>query len=538
MAYELVFREEGAEQGEPRRSLWDVIRHWTTTTNHKDIGILYIVTAFFFFLLGGILAMLMRVELSGAGPTIMDADTYNRIFSLHGTTMIFLFVIPVLVGFGNYLVPLLIGAEDMAYPRLNALGFWMILPAGLMMWLGAPAFGWTAYAPLSATLPGLDADLWVMGLLIIGASSTMGAVNFIVTIYKHRRPGVRFGNMSLFVWTVLVTAGLILLATPVLAAALVMILFDRNLGTTFFLAGSGDPILWQHLFWFYSHPAVYIMVLPAMGIISEVIPRFARRPIFGYRAIVYSTLAIGVLGFLVWAHHMFTVGLDFQTRVPFMLTTMAIAVPTGVKVFNWTATLFQGRISFTVPMLFAVGFLTMFVIGGISGVFQASIPLDYQLQDTYFVVAHLHYVLFGGSVLGIFAGLYYWYPSMTGRMYHRGLAKLHFWGTIVALNLVFFTFHYIGLAGMPRRIFDYTYLLSARPELEVLNQLATIGAILLGLFQIPFFYNMLISRYTGRPVAKGEDPWEPKPRPREVPEAPAAPAYASNPAPGDGNPGR
>ncbi len=538
------------------------MKRWVTTTDHKEIGILYIVTSFSFFVLAGVMALLMRTNLAYPGESIIDSGTYNRLFSTHGTVMIFLFIIPVLVGFSNYFVPLLIGAKDMAYPRINALGYWMIPPAGALILLGSAPVGWTGYVPLSlqqgppsflekifSVLQYDSINFWLAGLLIIGTSSIIGSVNFLVTIFKLRAPGVTFKNLSLFVWSVLTTQLMVLMATPVLAAGLTMVLADRLLHTCFFSTFAvcttntgtalGDAILYQHLFWFYSHPAVYIMILPAMGMISEVIPVMSRKPIFGYKAIAYSTVAIGLLGFTVWVHHMFTTGIDIWVRIPFMMATVTIAVPSGVKVFNWLATMWGGKILLRTPMLFAIGFLSMFVIGGISGVFQASIPVDYQVQDTYFVVAHLHYVLFGGSVLGLFAGTYFWYPRMTGRMYDERWGRIHFWLTLIGLNLVFFTMHFLGLMGMPRRYADYS-LLPNLPLLTLLNRLATVGAFILAIGQLPFFYNMIKSRWAGRVVT--EDPWADRsPTPwrsplQEEPTVPEAPPLETSP--GGGNGGR
>jgi len=497
----------------------DGLLGWLTTTDHKRIGILYLLSSFTFFAIGGIMALFMRAELAAAGPTIVDAGTYNRLFSTHGTVMIFLFIIPVQVGLANYFVPLMIGAKDMAFPRLNALGFWLQLPAGALILMGMADVGWTGYAPLTERTftPDIGVDLWILGLIVVGSSSIVGAVNFLATIFKLRAPGMALTKMPLFVWGMTATSFMALLATPVLAGALTMLFADRNLGTCFFtLSGScatggtaGDPILWQHLFWFYSHPAVYIMVLPAMGIISEVIPRFAHKPIFGYKAIAYSSMAIAFLGFGVWAHHMFVTGIDIRLRVSFMLVTMAVAVPSGVKIFNWLATMWGGRITFQTPMLFAIGFISMFVIGGFSGVFLAAIPIDYSVTDTYFVVAHLHYVLFGGSVLGVFAGMYYFYPMITGRMYSERLGKIHFALTMIGFNLVFFPMHILGLLGMPRRIYDYTYLASRVPSIVTINQLATLGAFLIAIGQIPFLYTMIVSRWNGAtsPAATGAPAW-------------------------------
>ncbi len=511
------------------------LKSWLFTTDHKKIGLMYIWTAFVFFFIGGIAALLVRAELIAPGKQLLSPDTYYVMFSLHGTTMIFLWIIPVLAGFGNYFLPLLIGAPDMAYPRLNALSYWCYLAAGILVYLGfilgdVAAVGWTGYPPLSNLgAPGSGVDLWISALHLIGVSSMMGAVNFIVTVVKMRAPGITFHNMSLFVWAQLVTALLITFATPMIGNALALNFFDRNFGTHYFLGdGSGDVVLYQHVFWFYSHPAVYVMILPAMGIVSEVLPRMVRRPIFGYHAIAYSTVAIAFLGFMVWAHHMFTTGIDPRVRMGFMLMTMVIGVPTGVKIFNWIATMWGGEMRFTAPLLFCVGFISMFVIGGIDGVFMASIPVDYQLHDTYWVVAHIHYVLFGGSVLGVFAGIYYWWPRLTGRMYDRNLALAHFWISMIGLNMVFMTMHFLGTAGMPRRVYDYREIYAG------MNYFTTIGAFLLGIGQIPFLVNVITSLRRGTPV-KG-DPWNEsptiewntfKPKPAETPGYAAKDAHGA-----------
>jgi cytochrome c oxidase subunit 1 len=494
-----------AQQAGPRG-----ITGWLTTVDHKKIGIMYLVTAFGFFLLGGLLALLIRMELALPGAQFLSDQQYNRLFGMHGTTMIFLFVIPILTGLANYVVPLQIGARDMAFPRLNALSYWLYLFGGLALyasWLlpeGAPAIGWTGYAPLTSTQfsPYQGVDLWAISLIITGAASTMGAVNLITTILNMRAPGMDLWSMPLFTWSVLVTAFMILLATPMLTGGLAMQLADRNLGTQFFAADTGDPLLWQHLFWFYSHPAVYIMILPAMGVISEVLPVFSRKPIFGYRAIVWSTVAIGVLGFSTWAHHMFTTGLPPMLEAFFILSTMIIAVPTGVKIFNWIFTMMGGSLEFPTPMLFSIGFISMFVIGGITGVFQAILPIDRQVHDTYWVVAHLHYVLFGGSVFGIFAGLYFWIPKATGWLLDDRLGKLHFWTMFLGFNLTFFPMHILGLLGMPRRYFDYP----ADRGWTELNEIATAGALLIALAVMFFLINLAVS--ARRRVEAGDDPWE------------------------------
>ena len=500
------------------------IFRWLTTTNHHEIGILYLANSFLFFLIGGVLALLMRTELAYPGRTIVDASTYMELFTMHGTTMIFLVAIPILAGFGNLMVPPLIGAKDMAFPRINALSFWLIPTAGVIMWLGAANIGWTGYTPLSVYDKSFGVDMWIVGLQLLGISSTAGAINFLVTIFRHRAPGITFDNLSLFVWSIMVTQGLVLLATPVLAGGLFILLLDRH-GMTAFLSPlvGGDPIMWQHLFWFYSHPAVYIMILPAMGIISEVIPRMSHKPIFGYKAIALSTVAIGFLSFGVWVHHMFTTGLSISARLPFMIITLAIAVPSGIKIFNWIATMWGGAIELKAPMLFAIGFVTMFVIGGINGVFQAPIPLDYPLQDTYWVVAHLHYVLFGGTILGVFAGFYFWFPRMSKRMYSERLARWHFGFTMIGFNAVFFTMHFLGLEGMPRRIYDYSQFYDLQ-FLWTLNWLATLGAFVLGFGQVFFLANIVWTFVKG-PVSD-PDPWGEIPAQMHEPRVPGVPVYA------------
>jgi cytochrome c oxidase subunit 1 len=485
---------------------------WITTTDHKKIGILYLVNSFIFFFLAGILALLVRSELAQPGVQFLtDEHVYNQLFTMHGTVMIFLFIIPMLVGFGNYVVPLQIGAPDMAFPRINALSFWMLPLGGILLFLGfvtggAASAGWTSYAPLSedralaSTGPGQD--LWIMGLTLVGTSSILGGINFLVTIFKMRAPGLTMFRLPILVWTVLVTSILQVLATPVLTSALIMLFIDRNYGGGHFFDPQfgGSAILWQNVFWFYSHPAVYIMVLPAMGMISEILPVFSRKPLFGYKAFVFATAGIGALGFSVWAHHMFTTGQVFLPFFSFM--TFLIAVPTGVKMFNWVFTLWRGQLTLSTPLLFALGFLTMFLIGGINGAFSAAVPVDFALQDTYWVVSHLHYVLFGGSVFGVFAGFYYWFPKMTGRMLNEALGKLQFVLVFIGFNMTFFPMHQLGLAGMPRRIADY----ASDAGWNDLNLLATVGGFMIAASMIPFLWNVLISLRGG--AIAGDDPWE------------------------------
>jgi cytochrome c oxidase subunit 1 len=487
-----------------RSGLYD----WLTTTDHKKIGILYLANSILMFLLGGIFALLVRVELAQPGLQFLTDAQYNQAFTIHASLMLFLFVIPVLAGFGNYVVPLMIGAPDMAFPRINAFSFWLLPLAAIVMLSGfatgggAAAAGWTEYSPLAqAKYEGIGTDLWIVALLLIGVSSILGSINFIVTIFKMRAPGMTLLRMPIMVWTVLVTSILVLMATPVLASALIMLFIDRNLGGHFFdPANGGNAILWQNTFWFYSHPAVYIMVLPAMGIISEVLPVFSRKPLFGYKAFVFATAAIGALGFSVWAHHMFTTGAVYLPFFSFM--TFLIAIPTGVKFFNWIATMFRGQLTFSTPLLYAIGFLTMFLIGGINGAFSAAVPVDFALHDTYWVVAHIHYVLFGGSVFAVFAGLYYWWPKMFGRRLNETLGKIQFVFMFIGFNLTFFPMHILGLSGMPRRIADY----DPNAGWNDLNLLATIGGFTIAASILPFLWNVFITFRSGEPA--GDDPWE------------------------------
>ncbi|MCS7005972.1 MAG: cytochrome c oxidase subunit I [Thermoleophilia bacterium] len=488
--------------GHGARSWRDYFR---VNTDHKVIGIQYIVTTFVFFVIGGLLAMLFRAELAEPGLQFVDSQTFNGLVSAHATLMIFLFIIPAFAGIANYVVPLMLGAPDMAFPRLNALSYWLLPIAGIMFLAsflapgGAFASGWTAYAPLSEGQP-MGQTFFNMGVQWAGASSIMTALNFLVTIITMRAPGMTFWRMPLLVWANFTTSLLVVLATPFIAGSQFFVMFDRIMHTSFFTPEGGGYVLgYQHIFWFYSHPAVYIMMLPGFGIVSEVISTMARKPIFGYRLMALSLVGILVLGFSVWAHHMFVAGMADWLRVPMMITTLLIAVPTGIKVFSWTATLWRGRIRLTTPMLFALGFVTMFVIGGLSGIYLGSVPVDIHASDTYFVVAHIHYVLFGGSVFTIFAGIYYWFPKMTGRMYDERLGKLHFWTTFVSFNLTFFPMHYVGLRGMPRRVFDYAEAFGD------LNLVISIASFALGASTVIFFYNMVTSWARG-PVAAA-NPW-------------------------------
>ena len=479
--------------------------YFKVNTDHKVIGTQYVVTSFFFLFVGGLIAMLMRAELAQPGRQFVDAETFNGLFSVHASLLIFLFIIPVFAGLANYVLPLMIGAPDMAFPRLNALSFWMLPTAGLLMTLsflapgGSFAAGWTAYAPLSTTQP-IGQVFFTIGVQFAGASSIATALNFLVTIITMRAPGMSFFRMPLLVWANFSTSLLVVIATPFIAASQFFVLLDRALGFNFFdPVRGGDVLMYQHVFWFYSHPAVYIMMLPGFGIISEVLAVKARKPVFGYRMMAFSLLAIVVLGFTVWAHHMFVSGMQSWIRIPMMVTTAIIAVPTGIKVFSWLATLWRGVLKLDTPMLWALGFITMFVLGGISGVMLAIIPFTIHVSDTYFIVAHIHYVLFGGSLFTIFAGVYYWFPKMTGRMYDETLGKIHFWTTFVFFNLTFAPMHLVGIEGMPRRVADYA------DQFATWNLIISLASFGVGLSTLVFLYNIVVS-WKGGPRASA-NPW-------------------------------
>ncbi|MDQ0777922.1 cytochrome c oxidase subunit 1 [Streptomyces aurantiacus] len=489
-------------------SVGRALLRWTSTTDHKVIGQLYMVTAFCFFLFAGLLALGMRAELARPGLQFMDEHTYNQLFTIHGTIMMLLFATPMFAGFANAVMPLQIGAPDVAFPRLNALSYWMYLFGGLMVGAGflvpggAAAFGWFAYAPLNSAYhtPGAGGDLWVMGLVVAGVSTTLGAVNFITTILCLRAPGMTMFRMPIFTWNVLFTSILVLPAFPVLTAALLALEADRKFGGHVFDATNGGAILWQHLFWFFGHPEVYIVALPFFGIISEILPVFSRKPLFGYVPLIGATIAITMLSAVVWAHHMFATG---AVLLPFFsMMSFLIAVPTGIKFFAWIGTMRKGSLSFETPMLWALGFLMSFLLGGLSGVLIASPPLDFHLTDSYFIVAHLHYVLFGTVVFAMFAGFYFWWPKFTGKMLDERLGKLHFWLLFPAFQLTFLVQHWLGEAGMPRRYADYL----PADGFTALNTLSSIGAFLLGASTLPFLYNVWHTAKYGRRVEE-DDPW-------------------------------
>lgn len=521
-----VFRRPRATTG-----FWS----WITTVDHKRIGVMYGYTAFVFFIIGGIEALLIRLQLAQPNGNFLTASEYNGLFTTHGVTMIFLFVMPITSAFMNYLLPLLLGARDVAFPRMNALSYWIFLAGGLFIYSvlffgdptapvgvqgvsgnldpseltllgGLPDGGWFLYQPNAGPSfsPGNAIDFAAFGIQILGVASLISSINFIVTVFNMRAKGMRLLRMPVFAWTTLVTAFLLLFSLPIIATALFMTTFDRSFSTTFFQAASGgDPILWQHLFWLFGHPEVYILILPAMGIVSEVLPVFSRKPLFGYSAVVFATAAIGFLGFGVWAHHMFATGIPAAAQAAFGLATMTIAIPTGIKIFNWLGTMWGGRLRFTTPMLFAIGFVAMFVIGGLSGVTHAVVPSDWQQTDTYWIVAHFHYVLFGGAVFGIFAGLYYWFPKLTGRVMNETLGKLHFWILFVGFNLTFAPMHWLGLeGGMVRRTWRY----APETNLGPWNLASTVGAFIIALGVLVFMINWIVSKRRG--ALSGLDPWD------------------------------
>jgi cytochrome c oxidase subunit 1 len=510
----------GGEHERTHQEKPDGLLRWLTTVDHKDIGLLYGAFAVLSFAWGGIAVLLMRVELVNPPADFLTTSTYNALLTSHGITMLFLFGTPILAAFANYFIPLLIGADDMAFPRINAIAFWLLPPGALLIWGGfflEPLTGgaisgaetaWTMYTPLSVEQANPGVDLMLLGLHLTGVAATMGAINFIATVFAERGDDVGWANLDIFSWTVLVQSGQILFSFPLLGSALVMLLMDRNLGTTFFALEGGGPLLWQHLFWFFGHPEVYILVLPPMGLISLILPKFAGRKLFGFKFVVYSTLALGVLSFGVWAHHMFSTGMDPRLRASFMAVSLAVAVPSAVKTFNWITTMWNGKLRLTTPMLFCIGFIANFIIGGITGVQEAAIPIDLILHDTYHVVAHFHYVIMGAIAFAVFAGIYYWFPIFTGKMYQKTLGKWHFWLSMIGTNVTFFAMLGLGYVGMPRRYATYTFDSTLAPLFTVttLHQLASVGAFILLVGQLIFVWNLVTSWLEG-PEVDDQDPW-------------------------------
>lgn len=487
------------------KTAWKWYEYFTFNVDHKVIGIQYLVLSFIFYLVGGLMAVAMRTELATPDPDILDPNLYNAFMTNHGTIMIFFWIVPAAIGgFGNYLIPLMVGARDMAFPKLNAIAFWLNPPAGMLIlasfFFGGSQSGWTAYPPLSLITAPNAQSMWILAIVLVGTSSILGSVNFVVTIMKMRVQK-KWTDVPLLCWAMLATSVLALLSTPVLAVGLILLLFDLNFGTSFFRPDAGgNVVIYQHLFWFYSHPAVYLMILPIFGIMSEVIPVHSRKPIFGYKAIAYSSLMICVIGLFVWVHHMFTSGTPPWMRMFFTISTLMVAVPTGVKIFGWVATMWGGKIRYTSAMLFAVGLLSMFVVGGLSGITLGTAPFDLHVHDTYYVVGHFHYVLFGGSVFGIYAGIYHWFPKMTGRMLNERLGQIHFAMTFIGTHLTFLPMHQLGLMGMPRRVAMYD------PQFADINRLCTFGSFVLGASVLPFFINAIWSWVAGEKA--GDNPWQ------------------------------
>ncbi|MGW8592786.1 aa3-type cytochrome oxidase subunit I [Dietzia sp. NPDC055877] len=496
----------GAPVAAPRQGQtpWQML----TTTDHKQIGVMYVVVCFIFFFIGGLMALLLRAELFFPGMQFLANEQYNQLFTMHGTVMLLFYATPIVIGIGNYVMPLQIGAPDVAFPRLNAFGFWLftfggiIALSGFLTPGGAAAFGWTMYMPLADKIhsPNVGAELWILGVAIGGIGTILGAVNFITTIVCLRAPGMTMFRMPIFTWNLLITSVLILLIFPLLTAAAMGVFYDRTFGGRIYSAGNGGAILWQHLFWFFGHPEVYVVALPFFGIVSEVFPVFSRKPLFGYAGLVFATLAIAALSMAVWAHHMFATGAVLLPFFSFM--SYLIAVPTGVKFFNWIGTMWKGKLTFETPMLFALGFLVTFLFGGLTGIMMASAPIDFHIHDSYFIVAHFHYTLFGTIVFATFSGVYFWFPKVTGRMYDERLGKLHFWLMFIGFHTTFLVQHWLGNQGMPRRYADYL----ASDNFTVLNQISTVGSFILGIAMLPFIWNMIKSWRYGE-IVTVDDPW-------------------------------